>query len=242
MKRLTKLRFVLVYPMVVVLFLVARTTERQLHLGILFIALGMYVRFWANGYVGHRKVNQTAVSRGEPKIGTLITGGPYAYVRHPLYVGSFLLGLGFCVIVGHLLFGVVALGGLFVVYQRKMAQEEAVLLHEWGDKYLRYYRHVPRLIPTWRRAPERRGRWSWQGVAASQELRTLVWVTVLVIALYFREELVQHREPLFYKHGLKQAVLLAVLAALMVGDGLFELVRRWRRRSVRLAASTPAAS
>lgn len=239
MKRLTKLRFVLVYPLVVVLFLVARTTERQLHLGLVALGLGVTLRFWANGYVGHRKVNETSASRGDKKIGQLITGGPYAYVRHPLYVGSFLIGLGFCIIVGQPLVGVLALGGLLLVYHRKMTQEESTLLHEWREEFLQYQREVPRIIPTWRRYPERHGRWSRRGVAASMELRTLAWVVVLIIALYFREEIVQHRQSLFAEHALKHAVLLAVLVALVVSDGLFELARRrsQRRRTVPAAVT-----
>jgi len=43
--------------------------------------LGMTIRLWASGFIVKDK--------------QLATSGPYAFVRHPLYVGNLLIGLGF---------------------------------------------------------------------------------------------------------------------------------------------------
>ena len=232
MSRLTKPRFLLAYLFAAYFFAVASTTETRVRWGLPLVLLGALLRLWANGYVGHVKVNWTQKWRNDPKIGQLITAGPYAFVRHPLYLGSLLIGLGFCIAAAPLGLTVAALGCFVVVYRRKIIQEEALLLDEQGDAYQRYQQVVPRYLPTWRRYAQPQGQWSWQGILASKELKTLMWVLVVMIALYFREELIQEREGLFQKHRLQRLLLLGLMVALMVSDGLMELVRR--RRAKRL--------
>jgi protein-S-isoprenylcysteine O-methyltransferase Ste14 len=50
--------------------------------GALLVLLGIAARLWASGHVKKNKV--------------LATTGPYAYVRHPLYVGNHLIAVGYC--------------------------------------------------------------------------------------------------------------------------------------------------
>ena len=230
MKRLKKPRFLFVYPLAVAFFLLAQTSEWSLRVGTVIVMLGEVLRLWANGYVGHLKVNWTQTWRGDAKIGQLITAGPYAYVRHPLYLGTFIIGMGFCVIVGNVWLGLAALACFLFIYRRKMADEEVTLRHEYGDEFGRYERAVPQWIPFRRRYPGPPRQWSWKGIAASREPKTLIWVTVLVILLYFREELVQRKETLWGEHGAKHIVLLGLVIALVATDAITEVVRRWRKR------------
>ena len=65
-----------------VLFLVfAQPTLWSLVIGSGIAAIGVFIRAWASGHI--RKAETLAVS------------GPYAYTRNPLYVGSFIMGVGF---------------------------------------------------------------------------------------------------------------------------------------------------
>ncbi len=77
--------------------------------------------------------------------------GPYAHLRHPLYVGSFFLGLG--VVVGGGRWGLVALYmPLFLwVYGRTIRAEERSLAMRFGAAYRRYRERVPAFFP--RRMP-----------------------------------------------------------------------------------------
>ena len=225
-----KSRFLLVYPLLVWLLLVARTTEQQLRLGAALVAVGILIRFWANGYVGHVKVNWTQKQRGEAKIGRLVTAGPYAFVRNPLYLGTLVIGVGFCLIAGNLWVSLVAAVLFLIVYRRKIAQEERLLRDEVGEPFVAYHAAVPRLLPSRRRYLARHGRWSWQGIGASKEWKTIIWVVVAVLALYFREELLQERERLFMApEGLKRTALLIIACVLMLTDGVVELTIRRRR-------------
>src|SRR4051794_40374381 len=54
--------------------------------GLAFIFFGEVVRFWAAGYIA--------------KDSEIATGGPYAYVRNPLYFGSLLLAVGYGLVSG----------------------------------------------------------------------------------------------------------------------------------------------
>ena len=231
LKRLTKPRFLFVYPLAGLLFAFGHVTERGLRLGVLAVLLGETLRLWANGYVGHVKVNWTEQSRGDAKIGRLITAGPYAFVRHPLYLGTSLIGAGFCLIVGNAWLALLAFVSFLLIYRVKMAEEEQLLLHEWDRAYQRYHAAVPRLLPSVRRYPGRHGRWSWRGVAASKEWKTAIWVTVLVILLYLWEEGIQEHKGLFSQHACLRWSLVVIMVALMATDGIIELIGRRARHA-----------
>ena len=230
MNKLTKPRFVVVYPLAICLFLTAHITEPRLRLGILLIFLGEAIRFWANGYVGHVKVNRQ-------KVGRLVTAGPYAFVRHPLYLGSFFVGIGFCVIMGRFWIAAPALALLFLIYRHKMIGEEELLLHEWGDEFKRYQGRVPRYF-FWGRYPDPQGQWSWKGIAASREWRTLLWAAVFVILLYFWEESVQEHEFLFKERRFLRIGLFVLALVLATTDGLFEFARRRSKRLARIGTGS----
>ena len=231
MGRFKKARFLLVYPLVAWLFVVAYTTEDRLRVGIGLAMLGLMLRFWANGYVGHVTVNWTQKWRGDAKIGQLITAGPYAYVRHPLYLGAFLIGAGIFIIVGNFWVVAAALTFFLTVYRRKMTQEEALLRDEGGTASIVYHASVPRWLPTWQRYPNRQGRWSWQGIRTSKEWKTIIWVLVIVLALYLREEALQEHDLLSAKDWTKHWLAIGTALVLMLTDGVVELVRRWKRQA-----------
>ncbi len=226
--RIRKARFALVYFLAVGLFFGARQTEGSLRLGILFIVLGEALRFWANGYVGHVKVNLRRQPGSETKIGHLITAGPYARVRHPLYLGTFLIGLGFCVLVRNPWLAVGAFAFFLAIYLKKAAEEDALIHQEWGGEFAAYRREVHAWIPRLRPYANRSGQWTWQGIEASREGKTLTWLLVVVTALYLHEEWLMEHEPFSWKH----AGLLGI-ALFLIG---LDLRAEWLRRSARRAA------
>src|SRR6187402_1723652 len=57
-------------------------------LALLGIALGLALRAWGSGCAGLH--TRSAKIEGAQ----LVTGGPFAYVRNPIYLGSMILGLG----------------------------------------------------------------------------------------------------------------------------------------------------
>jgi protein-S-isoprenylcysteine O-methyltransferase Ste14 len=86
----------------------------------------------------------------------LATGGPYAYVRHPQYVGFILIMVGFLLqwptVLTLLMFPI-----LVWMYVRLARREEGEVQSEFGEAYARYARRVPRFIPGFRGRIEQRG-------------------------------------------------------------------------------------
>ena len=111
--------------------------------GILICFAGATLRFWASGYL--RKDNRPAV------------GGPYAYVRNPLYLGTWLMAIGTAVAIENWwLAGTITV--LFAtLYHYIILDEETKLQRIFGAPYETYCRLVPRFFrqpirPCWRRS------------------------------------------------------------------------------------------
>ena len=116
------------------LFLIfARPTFRTLIIGAVVSILGLLVRAWAAGHI--RKNSELAIS------------GPYAYTRNPLYLGSFLLGLGFTIGSGRWQLGIVFAVLFLGIYLPVMRVESATLAELFGEKFKTYADAVPMFIP-----------------------------------------------------------------------------------------------
>jgi hypothetical protein len=101
--------------------------------GVLVCFLGASLRYWASGFL--RKDTRPAV------------GGPYAWVRNPLYLGTYLMALGTAASIHAyvlLLVMSVVFGGL---YHFIILDEETKLKVIFNKPYLKYLELVPRFIP-----------------------------------------------------------------------------------------------
>jgi protein-S-isoprenylcysteine O-methyltransferase Ste14 len=111
----------------------------RLTLGVLSFVVGIYLVAKSEAAIFGR----TLVDRiGKPKF---ITTGVYAWVRHPMYLGSLLVLLGFffaTLSILSLLVGV----GLFVFFDRMATYEERDLIRMLGEQYLNYQRQVPKWL------------------------------------------------------------------------------------------------
>jgi protein-S-isoprenylcysteine O-methyltransferase Ste14 len=90
--------------------------------------------------------NWSVVARTRPDH-QLIRSGPFAMVRHPIYLALLLYLIGFAAALGHWRQLVLAiplyLAGTFI----RIRDEEALLRAQFGEKHARYVRDVPALIP-----------------------------------------------------------------------------------------------
>lgn len=153
-----------------VLFLaLAQPTPRSLLMGLPIVILGEVLRTWSSGYI--RKDH------------ALATDGPYSLTRNPLYLGNFLLGLGFCVMANRWPVMAAFLAVFALIYDATIEDEEQKLLKKFGDVFSLYCREVPRFFPRltgWRPAPFR-----WELVKKHREFHTwaaVAGVLVVVIA------------------------------------------------------------
>lgn len=78
---------------------------------------------------------------------TLVTGGPYRWVRHPMYTALGLLGLGILLLTGNWLLGGIFLAAFAGVVGARVNREEAVMRDRFGAEYERYLLRTGRFFP-----------------------------------------------------------------------------------------------
>jgi hypothetical protein len=100
--------------------------------GTLVIIPGLLIRALASGHVRKNEA--------------LATSGPYAYTRNPLYLGSLLMGLGFCVAARSWWVGL-ALVVMFVFIYLPVIRDEENFLRTKFPEFEQYASRVPRMLP-----------------------------------------------------------------------------------------------
>lgn len=114
-------------------------------LGLAVIGLGTALLVWVMlyGFSRYRDLPERVAVDWSPAI--LMTGGPYAFSRHPMYLGELALWLGSAVLYGSpaILVGFVV---LFAVMRRLAVREDRALEAKFGDAYRRYKARVPRWV------------------------------------------------------------------------------------------------
>ena len=139
---LFRLRSLTALPFIFILIYFARPTLISLLVGAIPLVLGELLRLWAVGYAGGATRSRTLGAASD-----LVTTGPYAHVRNPLYLGNLLLSLGVCIIANVYWLVIVLLVGYFIQYLPIIASEEAYLRDFCGPAYQTYYTAVPKFIP-----------------------------------------------------------------------------------------------
>jgi len=78
---------------------------------------------------------------------TLVTGGIYARVRHPMYAAFFLQALSQPLLIWNGLAGFAGLVTLLLMFAYRIPREETMMLEHFGDEYRAYMARSKRLIP-----------------------------------------------------------------------------------------------
>ena len=116
-----------------VFLIFARPAPLTLAIGGIIAFCGLLIRAWSSGHI--RKNQELTVS------------GPYALTRNPLYLGSFILGLGFTIAAGVWWLGLLFIALFLGIYLPVMRVEAEDLQRMFGEKYTDYARAVPLFFP-----------------------------------------------------------------------------------------------
>ena len=110
--------------------------------GVAICALGLFVAIWSRRALGSEWSQDVELKRGHK----LVQSGPYRLMRHPIYTGHLLMGLGTAIASGWLI-AFVGFASFAVGFWIKLKQEESLLLHSFPDEYPTYKMRVKALIP-----------------------------------------------------------------------------------------------
>jgi len=152
---LTRFRVGLGFALAAVVLLLAQPTWLTWQVGLVVALTGEALRVWAAGHL--------------EKSREVTTSGPYRYTRHPLYLGSTLIGIGLAIAAFHWGVALIVLGYLGTTLTAARRSEEAHLREKFGDAYDAYAerRAVPMVRRfSWARAHYNREHHTLMGLAA----------------------------------------------------------------------------
>jgi len=169
-----RLRVPLHFLLAAVLSWLARPTPLLLAAGAALVGLGLLVRGWAAGHL----------CRESP----VTVSGPYAYLRHPLYLGSALILAGFAVASGELFFGLIVVAYFLIVFVPVMRREERERRAGAAELYAAYAAQVAALWPRIRPAQLEgvRRKFAWQQFSRNREWRAAAGCVLLLALLYMK--------------------------------------------------------
>ena len=110
-------------------------------LGLALFAFGLTFAIWARVHLG-RNWGTPMTQKDDPE---LVTSGPYHLVRHPIYSGILMAGVGTAVALNWLWLTVFALAGIYLLYSATV--EERYLTEKFPDSYPAYRRSTKMLVP-----------------------------------------------------------------------------------------------
>jgi len=131
-------------PLAIALVLIpaGRDISPSPFLGAAVVALGECIRLWGVHHIG-------AISRTRSdRLGPLVSTGPFALVRNPLYLGNIALWVGFALAARLLWMVPVIIMMLGFAYHAIVRWEETLLESRRGEEYRAYSARVPRWLPT----------------------------------------------------------------------------------------------
>lgn len=162
-KRLARWRVPLGFLAGAVAFWLARPNSTSILTGAAIALPGELLRIWAAGHLNRwREVTRS---------------GPYRFVRHPLYVGSSLMGIGLAVAAER--WAVATLVGIYLIvtFAAAVRFEARELGEQFGADYLAYRQG---------RAQPADRRFSWQRVIANREYRAAAGLIIGFALLWLK--------------------------------------------------------
>jgi protein-S-isoprenylcysteine O-methyltransferase Ste14 len=111
-------------------------------LGAAVTTAGLLFAVWARGYLGRNWSSSVTIKQGHE----LITSGPYAVVRHPIYTGILTGFLGMAIAISQVRGFIVVVLILFA-YWTKLRREDQWMRSQFGETYAAYAHKTVALVP-----------------------------------------------------------------------------------------------
>ena len=190
-QRLFQYRSYTPIPFLIAMLVFAVPTLASLSGGLIIVAAGEMIRVWGVSIAG----SETRTTG--PVGGTyLITKGPFAYVRNPLYLGNILIYFGAGIMANTPVLALIALIYFFWQYSLIVSLEEEYLITTFADEYRDYCRTVPRFFPTFSKyttgvheQPDLD--WKRGVVSEKRTLQAIAILTLVLLSVWYVRRLMQ---------------------------------------------------
>jgi len=163
LQRIARLRVTIGFIAAVAVLWLAHPSGRSLAAGAVVAIVGEAIRIWA---AGHLEKGREVTS-----------SGPYAFTRHPLYLGSTIIGIGLAIASASAIVAVLVLGYLSITLTAAISTEEAHLTEKFGTAYPDYRGG--------RQVGERR-RFSFARAMRNREYRAIAGLVIAIAFLAWR--------------------------------------------------------
>jgi protein-S-isoprenylcysteine O-methyltransferase Ste14 len=132
--------------------------------------------------VGHVPAGTSGRTTSSIKATELNTTGMYSIVRHPLYLGNFVIWVGIVLFARSILLAAFCFLAFFLYYERIIIAEEAFLSEKFGAAFAQWAKKVPMIVPRFKLWCKPAQPFSWQ-VVLSREYSGLLTITVSFVAI-----------------------------------------------------------
>ena len=122
----------------------ANNERLYIYISIILSFFGFVIRFYT---IGTTPKGTSGRNTKEQVADVLNSTGIYSIVRHPLYLGNYLIWLGIALYVYNLIFCLLISLVFWIYYERIMFAEERYLERKFGKKYLDWAINIPAFIP-----------------------------------------------------------------------------------------------
>ena len=159
-------------PLIVAALLLSQFQRQHFWMSVLFVAAGEALRIWAAGHLRKEQM--------------LTTGGPYRFIRNPLYLGSLFLCAGFCLVTGSLWIWLLVPAYFLLCYLPVIRYEESILRQKFSNDFPAYAAAVPAFYPTFKMHPGATTTFSWRQVIKNKEYNAVLGILLGYAYLFLR--------------------------------------------------------
>jgi protein-S-isoprenylcysteine O-methyltransferase Ste14 len=130
---------------ILLMVIFARPSLSNIVIGFAIVLVGEFLRLWGVSYAGSETRTTDGVGSSR-----LVSSGPFAYVRNPLYIGNILIyfGVGIMSWAGFPYLPIVTLLYFIFQYEMIVSLEEEHLAQKYGAEYQQYRKSVSKFIPS----------------------------------------------------------------------------------------------
>lgn len=114
-------------------------------LGFLLGLVALFIFFWVLRSLGQNFSTTLTIHKRQ----TLVTQGPYQWVRHPMYTSFVLLWVGFLFLSVNWFIGLTGILAFVWAIVVRTPKEEQMMIDRFGEEYIAYMKRTGRYLPHW---------------------------------------------------------------------------------------------